>query len=82
MRVGTLSLKIMGNILMITGNLAMTCVGGGGGGGGPVFKMDAGNIVCTTTWIKMNGCNVKLPLSGFNLIELTPKLSEYGIKVS
>ena len=80
MRVGTLSLKIMGNILMITGNLDMTCVRGGGEG--TVFKMDAGNIVCTTTWIKMNGCNVKLPLSGFKLIELTPKLSEYGIKVS
>ena len=78
MRVGTLSLKIMGNILMITGNLDMTCVGGEG----TVFKVDAGNIVCTTTWIKMNGCNVKLPLSGFKLIELTPKLSEYGIKVS
>ena len=56
----------------------MTCVGGEG----TVFKMDAGNIVCTTTWIKMNGCNVKLPLSGFKLIELKPKLSEYGIKVS
>ena len=42
------------------------------GGEGTVFKMAAGNIVCTTTWIKMNGCNVKLPLSGFKLIELTP----------
>ena len=80
MRVGTLSLKIMGNILMIIGNLDMTCVGGGGEG--TVFKMAAGNIVCTTTWIKMNGCNVKLPLCGFKLIELTPKLTEYGIKES
>ena len=37
----------MGNILMIIGNLDMTCFGRGGGEvGGSVFKMAAGNVVC------------------------------------
>ena len=48
MRLGTLILETMGNILMIIGNLDMTCFGGGGewGMGETVFKMAAGNIVC------------------------------------
>ena len=32
MRLGTLILEIMGNIVMIIGNLDMTCVRGGGDG--------------------------------------------------
>ena len=35
----------MGNILMIIGNLDMTCFGRESGGG-TVFKIAAGNIVC------------------------------------
>ena len=64
---------------MIMGNLDMTCVRGGEG---TVFKMTACNIVCTTAWIKMTGYNVKLSFFGFKLIELTPKLIKYGVKVS
>ena len=53
-----------------------------GVGEGIVLKMAAGNIVWTTAWIKMTGYNVKLSFFGFKLIELTPKLIKYGIKVS
>ena len=75
MRLCTLILEIMGNILMIMGNLDMTCVRGKG----TVFKMAAGNIVCTTAWIKMTGYKVQLSFFGFKLIELTPKLIKYDI---
>ena len=44
--------------------------------------MAAGNIVWATALIKVTGYNVKLSFFGFKLIELTPKLIKYGIKVS
>lgn len=53
-----------------------------GVGEGIVFKMAAGNIVWATALIKVTGYNVKLSFFGFKLIELTPKLIKYGIKVS
>lgn len=39
------------------------------------------HIGCTTTWIKMTGYNARLSFFGFKLIELTPKLIKYGIKI-
>ena len=44
--------------------------------------MAAGNIIRTTAWIKMTGYNAKLSFFRFKLIELTPKLIKYDIKVS
>ena len=71
MRLGTLILEIMENILMIIGNLDMTCFRRGGGVG-TVFKMAAGSIVCYDNMDRMTGYNAKLTFLGFKLIELTP----------
>ena len=56
MRLGTLKQEIMGNILMIIGNLDMTCVRGEG----TVVKMAAGKIVCYDNMDQMTGYNAKL----------------------
>ena len=51
-------------------------------GEGTVFKVEAGNIVCYDKKDEMTEYNAKLTFFGFKLIELTPKLIKYGIKVS
>ena len=54
MRLGTFILEIVGNILMIIGNLDMTCVRWKG----TVFEMAAANIVCYDNMDQMTGYNV------------------------
>ena len=68
----------MGNILMIIGNLDMTCFGRGGGGGGG-FSFRNGRWQCCLLRQQgstdLTGYNAKLTFFGFKLIK-------YGIKVS
>ena len=65
---------------MIIGNQDMTCVRGGGGSGDS-FRNGQRLYCLYDNMDQMTGYNVKFSFFVFKLIELTPKLIKYGIKI-